>query len=485
MIQPFFIRSTIFNLCFFILTFISCIILLPTLFLPRAIFLAVVHGFSNVTTFLEKYIIGLSYEIRGKEYLPNKGSYIIAAKHQSAYETLKLHILFKDPAIVLKQELLNIPLWGKYLAKSDVIAIDRSSPKAAIHSIKEGAKHVAKQNRPIVIFPQGTRVPPNVTAQEKPYKIGIMRIQEATKLPIIPMALNTGVFYPKKSWCKKPGKVIFEFLPPIIPSDNVSASLKQIEMSVEEKTSRLVAEGIKFIPKPSKIKTVILIVIFLCGIYTANWFIAAHFTKNAVINFLNDIKQSPSVIGFKPTEPKISGFPFKLHLSLPTQEIKTRDGSVSIASISAKSLPMLAMPIDIKTGNITVFMPHWREKLSFNNLDALITYKNDTLNITHAILTSDKTQGNISGNIFFNQQSYPKLDLDFDIKNYAPLLKKLMKNKIVKEKPAMFASMALNAMQKNGVVRTTIKSSNNKIYLGPLKILELPKIRDIRLDPDL
>ena len=205
MIQPYFIRSTIFNFCFYVLTGICCIILLPTLVLPRKYYMAVVYGFVYTTVFLEKYILGLTYEIRGKEHLPEKGSYIVAAKHQSAYETFKLHILFKDPAIVLKKELLKIPLWGKYLEKSDVIAIDRSTPKMAIKSIQEGAKHVKEQNRPIVIFPQGTRVSTETTTKEKPYKIGIIRIQEATNLPIIPMALNSGVFYPKHKWCKKTG----------------------------------------------------------------------------------------------------------------------------------------------------------------------------------------------------------------------------------------------------------------------------------------
>ncbi len=478
MIKPYFIRSTIFNLCFYVLTGVSCIVLLPTLFLPRSAFLAIVYGFISVTALLEKYILGLTYEIRGKEHLPKEGSYIVAAKHQSAYETLKLHILFNDPAIVLKKELLKIPLWGRYLAKSDVIAIDRSTPKMALKSMNNGAKHVAAQNRPIVIFPQGTRVPPDVSAQEIPYKIGIMRMQKATKLPIIPMALNTGIFYPKKGWCKKPGKVIFEFLPPVMPSADPSGSLKQIEMAVEEKTSRLMTEGRENISKKFSLGKIFAIaLIILCSAYTINWFVAAHLTKNAVIDFLNDIKQSPSIIDFQITNLKISGFPNKLQLSLPSQEIKTRNGNISIASINAQSWPALGMPIDIQTGRVDISMPHWKQALSFDNLDALITYKGGTLNITHAILTSDNTQGSVSGDIFFNEKQYPKLDLNLDIKNYAPLLQKLIANKIVKEKPAMFASMALEAMQQDGVVSTTVRSIDNKIYLGPLKVLELPKIR--------
>ncbi len=475
-----FVRSTIFNLCFYILTAFSCIILLPTLFFPRKAFLAVVHGFVSINTLLEKYILGLSYEVRGKEHLPKEGSYIVAAKHQSAYETFKLHILFNDPAIVLKKELLKIPLWGKYLAKSDVIAIDRSSPKVAIESIKQGAKRVAAQGRPIIIFPQGTRVAPEISTQEKPYKIGIIRMQEATNLPIIPLALNSGIFYPKNKWCKKSGKVIFEFLPQITPEEKIGDTLKQLEMKLEEKTSHLMQEAQKNMQanKHSKIKiAIILTVILFSAAYITNWFIAANITKNAVIDFLTDIKSSPSVTRFQISEPKISGFPAKLHISMGRQEIDTRYGNISIAEINAQSWPVLGMPINLHASNIIISMPQWKESMTYQRLDALLTYKNDALNIDYATLIATETTGEVAGNIYFYEQDYPKIDLDLKIKNYAPLLFEMVEKKVIKEKPAMFATMAMKALEQDGIVKTTIRSNDNKIYLGPLKVLELPKIR--------
>ncbi len=470
---PFFIRSTIFNLCFYLLTAISCILLLPTLILPNRFFLAVVKGFSYATEFLEKYILGLTYEVRGLEHLPETGAYIIAAKHQSAYETFKLHILFDNPAIVLKKELLRIPLWGKYLAKSDVIAIDRSSPKMAIKSIQDGAKRVAAQGRPIVIFPQGTRVAPDVTAKDKPYKIGIVRMQEATGLPIIPMALNTGVFYPKGAWCKKSGRVVFEFLPPINPSDDASSILNRIEMAVEEKSARLMSQGRKTIPTVKPRKTFAIIALILFTAYTINWFVAADIAKKAVMGKLGELQNNPQIIDHKFTEPKIHGFPWKIKFSMDEQFIKTVNGSVTITSIKAQGLPILGMPIDIKTGNISISADQWKAPLTFDALDSQITFRNDALNIKYARLIKGQTQGLASGVINFSTPPYPIIDLALKLVNFTPMLNQMVSAKIIKPKAAMFASIVLKSLESEGIINSSITSQKNKIYLGPIKIFEL------------
>ncbi len=228
-----FIRSTLFNILLYGVTALMCIACLPGLLLPKKQAMAIVALFVNTVHILEKYILGLDYEVRGMEHLPKEGAYIVAAKHMSPYETFKLNILFDDPAIVLKRELLRIPLWGAFLAKIDPIAIDRSAGKQAMQQIIDGALHVKAQGRPMVIFPQGTRVWPHETPKDKPYKAGIARMQEATELPIIPLALNTGAFWPRHSWIKKPGKVVFEFLPPIMPGKSTAALLAALEETLE------------------------------------------------------------------------------------------------------------------------------------------------------------------------------------------------------------------------------------------------------------
>lgn len=224
-----FIRSTIFNLAFFGITAIMAFVTLPATLMKRETTMKIVRLWVRTVYFLERHILGLDYEVRGWENVP-EGSFLLAAKHESAYETFKMHILFADPAIVLKKELTRVPLWGAFIRKSDPIAIDRSSVKQSIKSLMSEVQRVKAQGRPIVVFPQGTRVKSTATTKDKPYKSGIARMQEASGLPIVPLALNTGLFWPKMSWIKKPGKVVFEFLPPIPAgksSDEVMALLEE------------------------------------------------------------------------------------------------------------------------------------------------------------------------------------------------------------------------------------------------------------------
>ena len=240
-----FLRSTLFNFLFYGTTAVASLLCLPALFLPKKQAMWAVKFFVYSVYFFEKHVLGLDYEVRGAENLPAGGSFIVAAKHQSPYETMKLNILFNDPAIVLKRELLWIPLWGWFLAKVDPIAINRSKLRKSLNQITEGALHVKSQGRPIVIFPQGTRVLLTQTTKDKPYKIGVARAAEATGVPVIPMALNSGVFWPRRSWIKKPGRVIFEFLPPVPSGLGIYEIMKDLERRIEERSNLLAAEALQ------------------------------------------------------------------------------------------------------------------------------------------------------------------------------------------------------------------------------------------------
>ncbi|MEM6782007.1 MAG: lysophospholipid acyltransferase family protein [Pseudomonadota bacterium] len=242
------LRSIIFDILFYSITALLCIALLPCLLLPREAGLNVARFWTFVTHQLEKYVLGLDLEIRGLEHLPKEGAYIVAVKHQSAYETLKLHHLFEDPSIVLKKELYSIPLWGQFLKKIDMIAINRQNREEAMASIVDGAKRMKEQGRPIVIFPQGTRVLPEATTQQKPYKGGIAKMYENTDLPVIPMALNTGLFWRRNAFIKTPGKVIFEFLPPIPSGKERSTFMSELENVLEDKSIALMIEAQKEYP---------------------------------------------------------------------------------------------------------------------------------------------------------------------------------------------------------------------------------------------
>lgn len=239
------IRSTIFNITFIVVNLFLCILFSPCLLLPWRYYMIMIKIYHKITTWMEEHIMGIHAKIEGLEHLPKDGPYIVAAKHMSTYETFKLHVLFYGPAIILKRELLMVPLWGTYLWKSGVIAIDRSSPDKATSSIKNGALKVKDQGRPIIIYPQGTRVWPHETPKDKPYKTGVYRIQKATDLPVIPLATNSGLFWPRRGWLKSPGTVTFKFLPPIEAGKSKAELMTKLEHDLETESNALMDKVLK------------------------------------------------------------------------------------------------------------------------------------------------------------------------------------------------------------------------------------------------
>ncbi len=238
-----FLRQVAFNIAFYGSMALFCIILTPMMLLPRDMFVKYgLNSFFKMAHLLEKYIIGLDFEVRGLENLPKEKSFLIAAKHYSAYETFKLNLLFGNAAIIMKKELQYIPLWGWLAMRANMIFVERGSGKS-IDTILSGALRVKEEGRPLAIFPQGTRVPVDGTPDQYPYKKGILRMYEATNLPIMPMATNSGLFWAKKAFYKYPGTAVFEFLPVIpagLPAQDV---MTRIQDSIETASNRLIAEA--------------------------------------------------------------------------------------------------------------------------------------------------------------------------------------------------------------------------------------------------
>ncbi len=231
------LRAWIFNLTFYIGSLFWSIALLWVLFLPEDKVRKTVHFFYyRYVNFIIRHIMGIKLEIKGLENLPKEGSYILASKHQSAYETLILPYLIPNIAIILKEELTKIPLWGLYPKKLGMIAIDRGSGTRAMRSIVKGALRTKGEDRPILIFPQGTRVPPG--AQES-YKSGVAKVYKDTELPIIPMALNAGLCWPRNGFIKKAGTITFEFLPMIPAGQKPQEMIKNLESTLEAHSNAL------------------------------------------------------------------------------------------------------------------------------------------------------------------------------------------------------------------------------------------------------
>lgn len=233
------LRSLLFNVLMFTWTGLLCILLLWALLLPKRGFLAVIRWYLRTLSFLEKTVLGLDYRVEGLENLPD-GPVLIAAKHQSMWETMKLHLILDDPAVILKRELLKIPLWGWYARKADLIAVDRGGKGRAIASLIDGSRRIVAQNRPIVIFPQGTRVAPG---QDHPYRAGIFALYETLDLPVVPMALNSGVFWGRRAFRKKSGTITVQFLTPIPPGLGRDGLAAQLRPALEGASDRLVSEA--------------------------------------------------------------------------------------------------------------------------------------------------------------------------------------------------------------------------------------------------
>ncbi|HEY8963841.1 MAG TPA: 1-acyl-sn-glycerol-3-phosphate acyltransferase [Alphaproteobacteria bacterium] len=235
-----FLRSLIFNICFYGYTAIACFVLMWAFVLPRkAALFAVMLYFKGIIP-IERYIMGIDYHLMGQENLPKDGRYILAMKHQSAYETLKLLPLFGKIAVVFKRELSWIPFWGWYMLKTGMIPIDRGARNAAMTSMIEGGRRVMDAGRPIVIFPQGTRTRLNETPADKPYKFGAIKLAQALQVPIVPVALNSGVFWGRKAFKKQSGIVDFKILPPISPDQTPQAMMEQLQTVLETESDLLV-----------------------------------------------------------------------------------------------------------------------------------------------------------------------------------------------------------------------------------------------------
>jgi 1-acyl-sn-glycerol-3-phosphate acyltransferase len=223
------LRSILFNVLYGVWSAVMHIVCLPLLLGPRSWIHAAAGLWIDVTLWLLKHVVGLDYRVIGAENLP-AGSAIYAAKHQSAWETLFLSRYLHYPAFVLKRELLSIPLFGWYMRKVGMIAIDRAAGASALRNMARQSVEVFAQGRSLLIFPEGTRVPPG---QSRPYHSGIAGLYGQLKVPVVPIALNSGLFWGRRSFVKKPGTITVEILPPIQPGLDRKTLMRDLENRIE------------------------------------------------------------------------------------------------------------------------------------------------------------------------------------------------------------------------------------------------------------
>lgn len=205
------LRSSLFALALVLITPPYAVVALATCALPRMARYRFISGWSCIILFLARRILRIDWRVEGREHLPARPA-VILSKHQSAWETIAFQQIFPPQVHVLKRELLWIPFFGWGLALMSPIAIDRSRGVAALRSIARRGRERLAQGFWVIIFPEGTRVAPG---ERRPYQLGGAWLAAASGAPVVPVAHNAGLVWPRNAFVKRPGTVTVRIGPPI------------------------------------------------------------------------------------------------------------------------------------------------------------------------------------------------------------------------------------------------------------------------------
>jgi 1-acyl-sn-glycerol-3-phosphate acyltransferase len=233
-------RSIVFNFLFYLNLVVLMVIGLPTMLGGRRAVFALARLWGSISIWLLDRICGLRLEYRGVENIP-RGGILIAAKHQSFLETFALLKYAPDFAIILKRQLTFIPFFGLYLVVSQQIAIDRSRGRQALQRIVAATKPVLAAGRQVFIYPEGTRRPPGAPPK---YKQGVAVLYAETGAPCLPVAVNTGLFWRRRTFLRRPGVAVIEYLPPIAPGLDRTAFAERLQDTIEAACASLNSEAI-------------------------------------------------------------------------------------------------------------------------------------------------------------------------------------------------------------------------------------------------
>ncbi|WP_310619274.1 lysophospholipid acyltransferase family protein [Flexibacterium corallicola] len=233
------IRTLIYNTAFYSSTLILMLVALPVFLLPRKYGMWVMTCWSVLGRFWLRWLVGIKSEFRGTEHII-QGGCIVASQHQSAWDTFGMCALLHDQAIVIKKQLLYIPLFGWYEKKFKLIAVRRDSRIHAMGDMVKQAKAAIKEERNILIFPEGTRRAPGAVPQ---YKSGIYFIYKRLNCPVVPAALNSGLYWPRRDILNPPGTIRVEFLPAIPPGLPKKEFMSELSQRIESASDRLLNES--------------------------------------------------------------------------------------------------------------------------------------------------------------------------------------------------------------------------------------------------
>ncbi|MFN3834835.1 MAG: lysophospholipid acyltransferase family protein [Glycocaulis sp.] len=235
------IGSALFVIWLYGLMAVVGLVCLPALAGPRSWARACFRFYLMLVFAGLRVLCGIRFEVRGQEHIPD-GPALVASKHQSMFETLAFWQILPDPAIILKKELKFLPVFGWYAMKLKNVAVDRSAGAKALRDMLKAARDRAAQGRQIVIFPQGTRVRPG---DAESYKPGVAGLYSTMGVPCVPVALNSGLYWPGSGFVRKPGTIIVEFLPAIEPGLSKGEFMSTLEARIETASDVLLANALQ------------------------------------------------------------------------------------------------------------------------------------------------------------------------------------------------------------------------------------------------
>ena len=233
------LRSALFNILFYGYTTLTVLRMTPSLLRRNADVRPGVRRWAEGVNWLLEHVVGITYEVRGHKHIP-EGPALLASKHQSAWDTITFHTFLALPAYVMKKELNNLPLYGRFTQMVGSIVVDRAAGAQAIKGLVRDCRAALATGHQIVIFPEGTRTTPG---KRYPYQPGIAALYRQLDVAVVPVALNSGLFWGRHNFIKNPGRIVIEFMPPIAPGIDRRKFLVELEEQIEAATAVLIAEA--------------------------------------------------------------------------------------------------------------------------------------------------------------------------------------------------------------------------------------------------
>lgn len=234
-----FLRSLLFALIFYPATALCVLAAFPASLLGSWALHGVTHFWVRVHRWCARHILGIRTRVEGPS---PQGAVLVAAKHQSMYETMELVLLLREPALVMKRELSDIPLWGWVARSYGIIPVDRAGGAVALRRMMRACEAAIAEGRPIVLFAEGTRVAPG---EQPPLQSGFAGLYRTLKLPVVPLALDSGRLWPRRTFVKRPGIVTFRFgepIPPGLKREEIEARV-HAAINVLDSPSRTIESG--------------------------------------------------------------------------------------------------------------------------------------------------------------------------------------------------------------------------------------------------